>query len=142
MPRGLLESNPFPIDGYGGRGLTLAMGILGRNKGLEPKNLVFKMPRGLSTFMENNSTWKPRPAKVNRSYYRKPRDGQYGGISDDFVNAAVELSLLLMDMPHWAIEEWLKGGFEHQSIEINRFLRGLIKDKKDTERKDMLKAHY
>ena len=141
VPRGLLDSNPFTIDGYGAIGLTLALGILGRNKGLKPGKLEFQTTQELSTKMENTSTWRPRPAKVNRSYFRKPLQEQYGGISPAFVDAALELSLLMMDMPHWAISEWLIGGFEHQSIGTNRFLRCLpIAD--NEEKQAMLKAHY
>jgi hypothetical protein len=141
VPRGLLDSNPFTIDGYGAVGLTLAFGILGRNKGLIPGHLVFHTSKDISTLMENTSTWRPRPAKVNRSYFRKPLQEQYGGISSDFVDAALELSLLLMDMPHWAISEWLIGGFEHQLIDTNHFLRGLPTAHKE-EKQAMLKAHY
>jgi hypothetical protein len=141
VPRGLLESDPFTTDGYGARGLTLAFGILGRNKGLDPGGLVFKIDRNISTMMENRSTWRPRPSKTNRSYFQKPAQEQYGKISPDFVDATVELSLLMMDMPHWAIEEWLAGGFEHQSLDTNRFLRELqLADQE--EKKEMLKAHY
>jgi hypothetical protein len=141
VPRGLLDSNPFTIDGDGAVGLTLAFGILGRNKGLIPGNLVFHTSKDISTLMENTSTWRPRPAKVNRSYFRKPLQEQYGGISSDYVDAALELSLLMMDMPHWAIEEWLIGGFEHQSIDTNRFLR-CLPTANDEEKQAMLKAHY
>jgi len=143
IPRDL-NSNPFTNEGYGGRGLCIALGILGRNKGLAPAKLVFKMERSLSTFMENNSTWRPRPAKVNRAYYRKPLEelfGGPGGLGKDFVDAAVELSLLMLDMPHWAIEEWLHGHFEHQSISVNRFLKNL-KNIPTKERQAMLEAHY
>jgi len=95
----------------------------------------------ISTMMENRSTWRPRPAKTNRSYFKKPLQEQYGGISSAFVDAALELSLLMMDMPYWVIEEWLTGGFEQQSMETNRFLRELpITDQE--EKKAMLKAHY
>lgn len=44
-------------------------------------------------------------------------------------------------MPHLAIEEWLRGNFEHQSISINRFLRSLPIADSD-ERRALLKAHY
>jgi hypothetical protein len=141
VPRGLLESDPFTTDGYGARGLTLAFGILGRNKGLNPGNLEFQIDRSISTLMENRSTWRPRPAKVNRSYFKKPCQEQYGYISPAFVDAAVELALLMMDMPYWAIEEWLLGGFEHQSMETNRFLRKLPTADRE-EKQAMLKAHY
>ena len=47
MPSNLLQSRPFTVDGYVGDGLCLAMGILGRNKGLQPKSLIFNMSRAL-----------------------------------------------------------------------------------------------
>ena len=40
VPSSLRMSNPSTFDGFGGTGLCLAMGILGRNKGLQPAGLV------------------------------------------------------------------------------------------------------
>lgn len=122
MPEGLLRSRPFTTDGYAGEGLCLAMGILGRNKGLNPKALVFKMSRDISTALENNSTWKPRPNKVLRSYYLDTMKKQYHYLGQEFVDAAVELALLLMDVPHLATSAWLAAGMEHQSINCNRLI--------------------
>ena len=56
MPSNLLQSRPFTVDGYVGDGLSLAMGILGRDKGLKPKNLIFNMSRAVSTSMEDFGT--------------------------------------------------------------------------------------
>src|SRR3954451_17200533 len=39
MPLGLLKSAHVTVDGYDGKGLPKAMGILGRNKGLQPWKL-------------------------------------------------------------------------------------------------------
>ena len=71
---------------YNGEGLCLAMGILGRNKGLRLRELVFdfngnrKKERGIThdeptlsvtAELENSSGFFPRPHKVMRSYYVK-----------------------------------------------------------------------
>ena len=142
MPEGLLKSNPATTDGYDGKGLTLAMGILGRNKGLDPGKLVFRMSRPVSTHMENNSTWAPRPAKVLRSFYIKTMSEQYHGLGEDYVASAVELALLMADMPHWAVCKWLSEGLEHQSLDLNRFLaRNVVYDVPE-ERAFALAAHY
>ncbi|KAF7512221.1 hypothetical protein GJ744_002383 [Endocarpon pusillum] len=93
--------------------------------------------------MENSSTWTPRPAKVLRSFYRKTLEGQYGGLGPDFVAAAVELALLMADMPYWAIDAWLKAGLEHQLLETNHFLATEVLQQCSTEeRSAALAAHY
>lgn len=145
MPLGLLSSYPVTVDGYDGKGLATAMGILGRNKGLDPKRLVFKMSSAVSAHMENSSTWRPRPAKVLRSFFNKTLADQYGGLGTDFVAAATELALLLADMPYWAVDHWLQAGLEHQCLETNKalaqeYLRG--DDVTAQERQDALDAHY
>lgn len=136
MPAGLLQSRPLTNDGYAGEGLCLAMGVLGRNKGLDPKDLLFKMTRGVSSSMENNSTWSPRPSKVLRSYYQDTMHKQYHGLGEEFVAAAVELALLFMDVPNRAASAWLTAGMEHQSIKTNRMIV------KYSTNKAELKAHY
>ncbi|KAI9883075.1 MAG: hypothetical protein M1823_005167 [Watsoniomyces obsoletus] len=137
MPSGLLRSQPFTTDGYAGEGLCLAMGILGRTKGLQPRQLVFKMTRAISNFMENNSTWTPRPAKVLRSYYKETMEKQYSYLGNDFIDAAVELALLLVDVRDEAIGMWLQEQMEHQSLRDNRDIAEL-----STNREAELKAHY
>jgi len=122
MPMDLLKSQPITSDGFAGEGFCLGMGILGRNKGLDPKTLVFKMTSKISTSLENKSAWRPRPAKTLRSYYRKTLDIVYGGISEQFVLAAVELCLILMDADEHAVKEWLKATCEQQSYRINQTL--------------------
>ena len=84
MPRSLLQSEPFTHDGYNGEGLCIAMGVLGRKKGLLPRELMFdfndnrKKERGITRDeptlsvtreLENSSGIFPRPHKVMRSYY-------------------------------------------------------------------------
>lgn len=136
IPANLLQSRPLTQDGFAGEGFCLAMGILGRNKGLKPWELVFKMEKKISTSLENRSAWRPRPAKTLRSYYEKTIETMYGGLGQNFVRAAVELSLLLMDVDEPAIATWLKAGCEHQSIIINKTL------KENNATPSELKAHY
>ena len=138
MPTNLLQSRPFTIDGYVGNGLCLAMGILGRNKGLQPKNLVFNMSRAVSSSMEDFGTWAPRPNKVLRSYYMSTLRGQYGGLGQAYVDAATELALLLMDVPPQAIAAWLNAGMEQQSLERNR----QIAEAESENRTQELEANY
>lgn len=138
MPSGLLQSRPFTIDGYAGDGLCLAMGILGRNKGLDPGLLVFNTSKKIATAMENFGTWAPRPNKVLRSYYSKALEEQYGGLGPAYVGAATELALLMMDVPPAATSAWLRAGMEHQSIRWNRELASATSRNKPAE----LKAHY
>ncbi|KAL9104852.1 MAG: hypothetical protein Q9163_000238 [Psora crenata] len=138
MPSGLLQSRPFTVDGYVGNGLCLAMGVLGRNKGLSPKQLVFHTSRAVTTGMENFGTWAPRPNKVLRSYYAKALQEQYGGLGEAYVSAATELALLFMDVPPAATASWLKAGAEHQSIIVNKQLADAKSDNKEAE----MKAHY
>jgi hypothetical protein len=123
VPINLLKSQPFTNDGFVAEGVCLAMGILGRNKGLKPADLVFNLDRSLSTHLENHSAWYPRPAKTLRSYYRKLATEVYGGLGDAFVSAAIELSLILMDASPTAIRAWLRAGCEQQSIGVNRDLQ-------------------
>jgi hypothetical protein len=136
VPINLLRSQPFTIDGFGAEGVCLAMGILGRNKGLKPATLVFNMDGSLSTQLENDSAWYPRPAKTLRSYYRKLATEVYGGLGDAFVSTAIELSLILMDATPTAVTAWLAAGCEQQSIGVNRDLQ----DEGATA--EHLRAHY
>jgi hypothetical protein len=93
--------------------------------------------------MENASTWAPRPAKTLRSFYKHTLQAQYGGLGEAFVVAAVELALLLSDIPPWAIQAWMKAGLEHQSLEVNRFLeQEVLATVTDAERVATLTAHY
>ena len=114
------------------------MSILGRNKGLQPKNLVFNMSRAVSIGMENFGTWAPRPNKVLRSYYMNTLKGQYGGLGQAYVDAATELTLLLMDIPPQATAAWLNAGMEQQSIVSN----GEIAEADSDNKAEELKASY
>jgi hypothetical protein len=134
MPQSLLKSRPFTVDGYNGEGLCLAMGILGRNKGLLAKELVYdsddrlKTSRGIireNAFrttvaeLENTSIWAPRPNKVMRSYYRKAMEEQYGELLPPYLAAATELALIFLDASAGALQEWLSYRLEQQSLEVN-----------------------
>ncbi|KAG8533455.1 uncharacterized protein KY384_002238 [Bacidia gigantensis] len=138
MPSGLLQSRPFTVDGYSGDGLCLAMGILGRNKGLNPRNLVFNIVKGVTGSLENFGTWAPRPNKVLRSYYWKVMDQQYSGLGPSYVAAATEIALLMKDIPHSAMKAWLQAGLEHQSMTANQVLRNIKSNNRSAE----LRAHY
>ena len=137
VPKPLFASRPYTIDGYNGEGLMLAMGILGRNKGLLPKELVYdfddrlKFSRGIprddagttiSTVLEEESSFKPRPNKVMRSYYRRAMEEQYGGLGKPFVEAATELALIILDCTAGALRAWLESGLEQQDMEVNGFM--------------------
>lgn len=123
VPTNLLKSQPFTPEGYAGEGFCLGMGILGRNKGLKPRELVFNMTKEVSTSLENRSAWRPRPAKTLRSYYLATLKPIYGEIGDAYVAAAAELCLLLMDADEKAIHAWLEAQCEHQNYQVNQALR-------------------
>jgi hypothetical protein len=140
MPLNLLQSQPVTVDNYVANGLCLAMGVLGRNKGLIPKTLVYgseqRSPKPgapppphqtelqkIHSELENSSTWKPRPAKVLRGYYYETLKKQYGTISDAFVAAAVELALIMADASHHAIREWFDRKLEQQCYTLNHLLQ-------------------
>ncbi|KAK5114398.1 hypothetical protein LTR85_010220 [Meristemomyces frigidus] len=143
MPLDLLRARTLTVDGYDGRGLALAMGILGRNKGLEPWKLVFRTDHGVLSMMENSSTWAPRPAKVLRSIYKHVMHTQYHGLGDAFVSAAVELAILMADIPNWALDQWLRLGLEQQSLETSNFLdRDVLATCNEDERIQALDCHY
>lgn len=137
MPIGLLQARPFTTDGYNGDGLCLALGILGRTKGLDPRSYVFdyqdelKQSCGItrdrsglkiSAELENTSTWSPRPNKVMRSYYKKAIDEQFWELSDSFCGAATELALVLLDCTPQALRNWLREGLDQQSMEVNHLM--------------------
>ncbi|KAL1615020.1 hypothetical protein SLS56_011959 [Neofusicoccum ribis] len=139
MPKGLLSSRPLTVDEYNGEGLTLAFGILGRNKGLRPHTLVFdasdawKTRRGIARAdphtrvqhaLESGSAWAPRPSKVMRSYYAHAVEGQFGTLPDAFRDAATELALVLLDAPPRPLRVWLGRGLEQQDVDVNLWMSG------------------
>jgi len=137
MPSTLLNSFPSTYDGFNGTGLCLAMGILGRNKGLAPFALVFDFQDGrkdasgivrddqsrkVSTELEATSVWFPRPNKVMRSYYHKVMEDQYSGLGAEYIGAAVELGLIFLDCPPEVTRRWLSLTLEQQSMQLNRLM--------------------
>ncbi|KAF5613077.1 uncharacterized protein FTJAE_13956 [Fusarium tjaetaba] len=94
------------------------------------------MNRELSTQLENDSAWYPRPSKTLRSYYQKLLEDIYGTLGTSFVNVAMELSLILMDASSTAVASWLHAGCEHQSIQVNEDL------KSHGATDEELRAHY
>jgi len=134
VPAKLRLTKPVASHGYSGEGLTLAMGILGRNKGLHPHDLVFdhddslKKSHGLvrsgsnariAATLENTSSWSPRPNKVLRSYYEQAMFQQYSGLGGAYVGAATELALIFMDTPPNMTQIWLQWQLEHQDLQLN-----------------------
>ena len=141
MPLSLLRSTPVTVEGYDGKGLTLALGILGRNKGIAPGTLVYCTNHPISTLLENESTWTPRPAKTIRSFYKRTIDSQFHFLGDQYVNAALELALLMADIPPYATDQWLSQSLEHQSLDTNHFLSDILQSYSH-ERDAALKANY
>jgi hypothetical protein len=151
MPRSLFNSIPFTYDGFNGTGLCLAMGILGRNKGLRPKELVFDLhdrrkgtnklagSEELIIELEATSTWYPRPHKVMRSFYHNVMEQQYSGLGPEFVAVAVELALILLDCPPNATMRWLGQGLEQQSIAVNQHMSKMASD---TQLQTLYRASY
>jgi len=113
------------------------MGILGRNKGLAPAQLVFdvydrrKREMGIvrsdpahkvTGELEATSAWYPRPNKVMRSFYQKAMEDQYSDLGPEFVGVAVELALILLDCPANMMLQWLNQNLEQQSMELNQHM--------------------
>ncbi|KAJ3506681.1 hypothetical protein NLJ89_g6740 [Agrocybe chaxingu] len=142
IPNSLLSSVPSTYDGFNGTGLCLAMGILGRNKGLAPFQLVFDVDDRrkkandiarsdphykVTTELEATSAWFPRPNKVMRSFYQKSMEDQYAGLGPEFVSVAVELALILLDCPPEVTRRWLDQNLEQQSMELNILMSNRMK---------------
>ena len=49
--------------------------------------------------LENSSGIFPHPHKVMQSYYVKAMQDQFGFLTPEYVNAAAELALILLDCP-------------------------------------------
>ncbi|KAK4182368.1 hypothetical protein QBC35DRAFT_510099 [Podospora australis] len=147
MPKNLLSSRPTTINEYNGEGLCLALGILGRNKGLRPYLLVYdssdkwKKERGIvrhddktsvSGALENGSSWAPRANKVMRSHYGHAIQDQYGGLPEAYRDAALELALILLDIGRKLLKIWLRQEMEQQDLNVNLWMsarRGMSSSK-------------
>jgi hypothetical protein len=112
IPVGLTKSRPLTTDGYNGEALCLAFGILERTKGPRPEQLKFK-DEAYADLPYNS-----RLAQV-RNYYKRTMVEHYHAIGDEFVSAAVELTLLLTNCSRSKIQRWLSRGLEQQSMKLN-----------------------
>lgn len=126
IPRNLLKYNPLLKNGVDGKPLCLAHGILARTKGLAPQSLVCNLQRHRSyRIFEENSIFWPRPAKTHRSLYLTEMSRSYSGLGEDYISAATELALLLADVSHGLVSDWLDGIMEHQDLSLNNEVAGL-----------------
>lgn len=137
MPVNLLMSGPRTGDGYPGEGICLAMGVLGRNKGLNPVSLVFDaddslkkakgitLPSGfrLIPALESGSSWAPRPQKVLRSYFNSTMQEQYAQLGSAYTAAAAELALIISDCPGKAARIWFEREMAQQDIGLNKIMQ-------------------
>ncbi|KZV81100.1 hypothetical protein EXIGLDRAFT_780122 [Exidia glandulosa HHB12029] len=90
---------------------SVAHGILGRNKGLNPSALA---ATGIDAEFEHASTLGPRPAKTKRSVVREHMRRMYGLLGEAYVLLATELALLLEDAGPLRVQRWLAAECEHQ----------------------------
>jgi len=141
VPGSLLNFRPTFDYGRDGRAVCLTYGILARNKGLEPWNLVCNLDRSgsLRMFEENSIQW-PRPSKTLRNVYRAEFAGTFSLLGDAYVTAATELALLLADTSDELIEDWLDGMMEHQDLRLNRQVSALGASGEDLNR--LYKGQY
>jgi hypothetical protein len=141
VPRSLLHFRPTFDSGLDGRAVCLAYGILARNKGLQPWNLVCNLDvnKSLNIFEENSVQW-PRPAKTLRSIYRAEFARTFSLLGDAYVTAATELALLLADTSDDLVEDWLDGMMEHQDLSLNAQVAALGASGEDLAR--LYKGQY
>jgi hypothetical protein len=123
VPKSMLSCRPTFDAGYDARPLVLAYGILARNKGPKPWNLVCNLQtqKSMRIFEENCRQW-PRPSKSLRSIYRTEMHRTFYLLGDSFVTAATELALLFADTEFDVIEDWLEGRMEHQDLSFNHLV--------------------
>lgn len=126
VPTPLLNFQPKLKNGVDGRPICLAHGILARNKGLEPQNLVCNLqsPASFREFEENSALW-PRPSKTLRSFYRTEMQKSYSGLGSSYVTVATELALLIADSDSNVVADWLDQGLEHQELHLNNDVAAL-----------------
>ena len=141
VPGSLLEYRPTFDSGRDGRAICLAYGILARNKGLEPWNLVcnLNLKNSFRDFEENSVQW-PRPAKTLRGVYRTEFERTFSLLGDAYVTAATELALLLADTSDDLVEDWLDGMMEHQDLSLNHHIAALGASREDLAR--LYKGQY
>ncbi|OCK95660.1 uncharacterized protein K441DRAFT_71037 [Cenococcum geophilum 1.58] len=141
VPGNLLEYRPTFDSGRDGRAICLAYGILARNKGLEPWNLVcnLNLKSSFRDFEENSVQW-PRPAKTLRGVYRAEFERTFSLLGNAYVTAATELALLLADTSDDLVEDWLDGMMEHQDLSLNHHIAALGASGEDLAR--LYKGQY
>lgn len=141
VPGSLLEYRPTFDSGRDGRAICLAYGILARNKGLEPWNLVcnLNLKSSFRDFEENSVQW-PRPAKTLRGVYRAEFERTFSLLGNAYVTAATELALLLADTSDDLVEDWLDGMMEHQDLSLNHHIAALGASGEDLAR--LYKGQY
>ena len=100
--------------------IMIAAGIVARNKGLCPEKLICKLNEATATgcyaVLENASKWHPRSNKTSRTSYRNKIKELYGVLGDEYVTAVTELAILIPDVPHIYLRQWLEHKCEHQDV--------------------------
>ena len=129
IPRPLFSPWPKLSTGLDGNAICLAHGILARNKGLQPSELICNLEskNSFGAFEEHSMFW-PRPGKTLRSVYRVEFDRNFSLLGRSYVTAATELALLLIDIKAELIEDWLDGCMEHQDIGLNNALSSVASE--------------
>ncbi|KAF9429708.1 hypothetical protein BGZ76_001133 [Entomortierella beljakovae] len=108
--------------------MFVAGGIVSRNKGLYPKDLIYGLNAEamLTDEVETTSKWRPRPSKTSRSKYAEESGTQFSGLGPSFCAAVVEIALLMQDIPNNVLIKALKGNVEQQSSRKMWQVRELI----------------
>lgn len=135
VPPPLLNFQPQLKNGIDGKPICLALGILSRNKGLDPHSLVCNLegPERLRAFEENSTLW-PRPSKTLRSFYHAEMSKYFSGLGTSYVRAATELALLLADSRSTTTMDWLDTQMEQQDLGLNNRIAALGADADDISR--------
>ncbi|KAI7831368.1 hypothetical protein BC939DRAFT_184315 [Gamsiella multidivaricata] len=105
--------------------MFVAGGIVSRNKGLYPKELIYGLSAGTDE-VETTSKWRPRSAKTSRSQYDAESKTQFSGLGSAFCSAVVEIALLMQDIPNGVVIKALKGNVEQQQSQKMWQVRKLI----------------
>lgn len=119
VPPYLLTASPKLKNGVDARPLSLAFGIIARNKGLEPHRLICNLkPKNTFRVWEEHGCW-PHVSKTLRSYYYTEVNKAFHLLGESFVVAVTELALLIADVDSQVLERWLNLKFEHQDLGLN-----------------------
>lgn len=96
---------------------TIAKGVLGRNKGLQPWRMLFRTSFEKVGENEELSPHRPRPSKTGVLKQRQAMQKDFGGLGVSYVNAATELALLCEDIAPQTLCAWLDAEHEHQDLD-------------------------